>query len=547
MIWRTADGRRKGVRLGALLVCASLGVGFGVATVGASPGHSGSSRRRRSDPSRPNIVFVLTDDLSLNLLRFMPHVRAMERDGMTFRNYFVSDSLCCPSRASIFTGDLPHDSHVWRNAGRDGGIFAFDHTGDQQRTFALALQRAGYLTAMVGKYLNRYMQSGAGVPRTYVPPGWSEWDVGGLAYPEFNYSLNENGAVRFYGHAPSDYLTDVLSGRGVKFIEHAADSRRPFFLELAPFAPHSPYTPAPRDANRFAGVHVPRPPNFDVLPTRPPHWLAGHRRLTAAQIAQLNGVFRRRVQSVQAIDRMLGEVEAALSTERVASKTYIVFSSDNGFHTGEHRLMPGKLTAFDTDIRVPLVVVGPGVPAAKRTNAMAENVDLAETFAAIGGAALDADGHSLLPVLNGQHPRDWRDAILIEHHGPAGPLDFPDLAPHDSGNPPAYEAIRGNTFLYVEYRTKHGRHPIEYYNLRHDPFELHNIARALTAQQLTYLHTELVSLERCHGEMSCWTAMHIHRTLRPAKAPKRTNKRDPPAVALIEKQHPAASSLRLRY
>ena len=102
-------------------------------------------------------MFVLTDDLSMNLLRFMPHVRAMERDGLTFRNYFVFDSLCCPSRATILTGNFPHDTGVYGNYGRHGGFDAFYTRGEQQRTFAVALQRAGYLTALMGKYLNGYM------------------------------------------------------------------------------------------------------------------------------------------------------------------------------------------------------------------------------------------------------------------------------------------------------------------------------------------------------------------------------------------------------
>jgi N-acetylglucosamine-6-sulfatase len=131
-------------------------------------------------PARPNIVFVLTDDLSMDLLRYMPHVQGMERRGLTFTNYFVSDSLCCPSRASIFTGDFPHNTHIFRNIGRHGGFKAFQGHGDGRRSFALALSSAGYRTAMMGKYLNGYLQRANGPPtadRDYVPAGWSEWDV----------------------------------------------------------------------------------------------------------------------------------------------------------------------------------------------------------------------------------------------------------------------------------------------------------------------------------------------------------------------------------
>ena len=132
---------------------------------------------------------------------------------------------------------------------------------------------------MMGKYLNGYLQgpSRSSVPDTYVPPGWDEWDVAGWGYPEFNYPLNENGTVHHFGHRPQDYLTDVIARRGVKFIDSAAGSGRPFFLELAPFAPHSPYTPAPRDKQRLPRSEGPRaaelrraPDRSGALARRPP-------------------------------------------------------------------------------------------------------------------------------------------------------------------------------------------------------------------------------------------------------------------------------------
>ncbi len=466
-------------------------------------------------PARPDIVFVLTDDLSMNLLRFMPHVGAMERRGLTFKNYFVSDSLCCPSRASIFTGDFPHDTGVFSNFGPGGGFNAFYERGDERRTFPIALQRAGYLTALMGKFLNGYMETSGhaadgaitSVPASYVPPGFTDWDVAGWGYPEFNYTLNQNGSLRRYGHQTSDYLTDVIARDGVSFINQAAKRDKSFFLELATFAPHSPYVPAPRDAHDFPGLKAPRPPNFDVLPTHPPKWLAGHPRLTRRQIVKINSAFRRRAEAVQAVDRMIGTIERTLTADGIARDTYLIFSSDNGLHTGQYRLMPGKLTAFDTDIHVPLVVVGPGVPAGRSTGDMAENIDLAKTFSAIAGTTLRSDGHSLLGLLHGHDPRRWRNAILVEHHGGLmSPFD-PDYQQSPSGNPSTYEAMRAPGFLYVEY--KDGER--EFYNLRTDPFELHNVAGQLTRSQLARLHTEISRIERCHGGRQCWAAMHVVR------------------------------------
>jgi N-acetylglucosamine-6-sulfatase len=451
-------------------------------------------------------VFVLTDDLSLDLLHYMPAVRALERRGVTFDDYFVSDSLCCPSRASIFTGDFPHDSGVFTNAGRLGGFQSFYNRGDQKRSFNVVLQRAGYATAMMGKYLNGYLEpSHTSVPVTYVPPGWNEWDVSGYGYNEFNYRLNQDGRLYHYGHKPSDYLTDVIARRGAGFIDRAAQAHRPFFLELATFAPHRPYTPAPRNSNDFPGLTAPRPPNFDAEEINPPRWLTGHPSLDAAEIAKIDQAFRQRAQSVQAVDDLIHTIEAALAARGLTKNTYIVFSSDNGLHTGEYRLLPGKLTAFDTDIHVPLVVVGPHVPAGRHTDAVTQNIDLARTFAAIAHTKMPSDGHSLLRLLRGRTPAGWRNAILVEHHGRADdPLD-PDAQNPNSGNPTSYEAVRTDSFLYVEYADGE----IEYHDLATDSYELDNQADQLSPEQLASLHQILARLENCHTAATCWAASHV--------------------------------------
>jgi N-acetylglucosamine-6-sulfatase len=459
----------------------------------------------------PNIVFVLTDDLSIDLVPYMPHVVGLQSTGMTFSNYFVSDSLCCPSRSSIFTGEFPHNTGVFSNFGNDGGFRVFHRLGDERRTFSLELQRQGYRTALMGKYLNGYL-SGAradGTPTTlparYEPPGWNEWDVAGFGYNEYNYPLNQNGLVHQYGHGPRDYLTDVISGLGQRFIDHSVALGRPFFLELATFAPHGPYTPAPRDRASFPGLTAPRPPSFNLLPTDAPLWLAIHKPLGARQIARIDHAFRRRVQAVQAVDRMIASIEQTLQAKGVANNTYIVFSSDNGLHTGEYRLMPGKLTAFDTDIHVPLIVSGPGVPASSNSTAMAENIDLAETFTAIAGTSIGGDGRSLLPLFEGLHPPDWRNAVLVEHHGSDLNGADPDFQQPAAGAPRTYEAIRTPNYLYVQYNDGE----TEYYNLRRDPFELHNLSASLTEPALMRLHADVERLQSCRGAEQCWRAMHV--------------------------------------
>ncbi|MFL6073338.1 MAG: sulfatase [Mycobacteriales bacterium] len=336
-----------------------------------------------------------------------------------------------------------------------------------------------------------------------MPPGWDEWDVAGNGYPEFNYNLNENHKIVHYGQQPADYLTDVIARKGAKFVTDSARAGKPFLLEMATFAPHAPYTPAPRDADDFPGLTAPRGPAWDTLPTGAPSWLAGRAPLTPAETAAIDKDFRLRAQAVQAVDDLIGTVRKALTKARVAGDTYLVFSSDNGYHMGEYRLNPGKMTAFDTDVRVPLVVAGPHVPAGRTRTEPVENVDLTPTFLGLGGAPApaDVDGHSLLPLLRGAATPGWRDAALVEHHGPDTDPADPDRPGAHSGNPTTYEAMRTRTATYVEYADGER----EYYDRTSDPNELHNTVGQLSTGQLAALHAQLQALETCAGP-ACWTA-----------------------------------------
>jgi N-acetylglucosamine-6-sulfatase len=453
----------------------------------------------------PNVVFVLTDDLAWNLVQYMPHVQELQQRGMTFTRYYVTDSLCCPSRSSLFSGRFPHNTKIFTNNPPDGGFEEFHARGEEGSTFATDLQAAGYRTGMMGKYLNGYFPDRPIDGQVqYVPPGWTEWDVAGNGYGGFNYILNQNGQNVRYGNRPPDYLTDVVGGRAVQFINGAADAGQPFALEVATFAPHAPYTPAPRDANKFPGLTAPRTPAFDYANTDPPRWLSGHAPLRPMQVNNIDRDFRKRAQAVQAVDTMIANIESTLKARGLADNTYIVFSSDNGYHMGEHRLTSGKMTAFDTDIKVPLIVAGPGVPAGVTTTRIAENVDLRPTFDEWAGVPVprSADGHSLAGLLRGEKPSDWRRSALIEHHGPDILAGDPDLPRPGSGNPNSYFAIRTGDAVYVEYRS--GQR--EYYDLRRDKNELHNTYAKLGHADRSNLHAALTASRRCHGGGDCSAA-----------------------------------------
>jgi len=204
------------------------------------------------------------------------------------------------------------------------------------------------------------------------------------------------------------------------------------------------------------------------------------------------------------VDDMIGTLENELRARGMARNTYFVFSSDNGFHMGEYTLLSGKQTAFDTDIRVPLIVTGPGVPAGRVAGQLTSNIDLAPTFETLAGLPVpaDVDGRSLAALWHGQDPAGWRQAILVEHHGPGFSPSDPDRQTQAPGDPPSYEAVRTANALYVRYAGG----AQEYYHTATDPYELDNLAaKGVPAG----LRNALSALENCHTGTACWAAAHL--------------------------------------
>jgi N-acetylglucosamine-6-sulfatase len=349
---------------------------------------------------------------------------------------------------------------------------------------------------------------------SHVPPGWGDWHGAGYGYWEFNYELNEDGVIDRFGGPPppasnaANYLTDVLNARAREFVALAASVHRPFVIEVATFAPHKPSIPAPRNANDFPGLSAPRGPSFDTNNTDPPAWLGHRAPLTRQHLELIDKGFRMRAQSVEAVDKLIADLEATLRAHGLAKDTYIVFSSDNGYHMGEHRLLSGKQTAFDSDIRVPLIVVGPGVARGRRVGALVQNIDLYPTFTELAGARPTGpvDGRSLVPLLNARRGERlwWRSLALIEHRGGTRPPD-PDFEYGTlGGNPTSYEAIRLARAVYVEYVDGER----EYYEIGADPFERHNVYARLPAAAKAHLHALVGQLSTCRGAgaTSCWNA-----------------------------------------
>ena len=398
---------------------------------------------------RPNIVFVLTDDQRFDTLGAMPTVqRELVGRGVTFTNAFVVNALCCPSRASILTGRYSHSTKVYGNGGPFGGFASFR----DRSTVATWLRSAGYRTGYVGKYLNGYGGS-------YVPPGWDRWVAFTRAGYD-RYGLNVNGVRR--GHrpaSPTDYSTDLLTRNAARFIRGA---RKPFFLVYAPFAPHAPAVAAPRHADAFGSMAPWRPPNYNEQDVSDkPTWIQQIQPWTPDDELKHDFVHRRQLQTLLAVDDGVKALLGELRRRRVLRNTIVVFTSDNGYSWGAHRI-EGKGVPYEESIRVPLVVrYDRLVREARIETRPALNIDLAPTFAAAARAKRSrVDGRSLLGILPGS-AATWRDDFLIEHLRGA---PYPAM--------PTYCGVRSSAWKYVFYGTGED----ELYDLASDPYELTNRA-----------------------------------------------------------------------
>lgn len=416
---------------------------------------------RRGD--RPNLVLILSDDQAPDTLPSdppaMPWLQGRIADPsdhwLWFPNAFSNTPLCCPSRASILTGLYSHNTGVRTN--EQGERL------DETETLPVWLHRAGYTTALIGKYLNRYPFDRG----PYVPPGWDRWVAKRntlVSTTYYEYGFVDQGVPMRVSHAPDTYATSFFADRAVGFIEEVpVDS--PFFLYFAPSAPHSPFTPAPGDAGTFDGVRMPLPPSVTASDrSGKPRWVARKRPYTAPEIARLQEERRRQRETLLAMDDAVRRVVEALRARGELDRTVIMYMTDNGFAFGEHGIR-GKRCPYEPCVRTPLAVRVPGGTAAT-IDGMVSNVDLAPTLLALadGRSGLEPDGASFARALEG---RRWRGppGVLLEYVGDA--------------HLPRWWAVRTGDLVYIE--TADGTR--ELYDLGGrlgppDPYQLDNRADA---------------------------------------------------------------------
>jgi arylsulfatase A-like enzyme len=440
----------------------------------------GPARASRAT-SRPNIVVVVVDDMRFDEFGAgghpylaTPHIDALARRGVTFRNAYHTTPLCSPNRACILTGQYAARHGIIDNTSRS-------YASHRLHTFARELQRAGYVTAHLGKW---HMGNDP-TPR----PGYDHWvSFAGQGHTT-NPELFENGKLR----RVDGYVTDLLTDRAVEFVSRA--HRAPFMLYIGHKAIHPEiqqrddgsvdiatsggFVPAPRHRGRYADKKFPRRPNYghSVRAGKPLlDAVLAAKRTPAVQSSFGAEVLDDRVseQTIQAraemmlaVDEGLGRLVTALEERRLLDDTMIVFTSDNGSFFGEHGLSIERRFPYEESIKSPLLISHPArIEGARHVESFALSVDIAPTLLEAAAVAIPrgVQGRSLLPQLRGSP--GGRDAFLIEYYAHENP--YPWIANID------YRAVRMGRYKYIRWVREVDAH--ELYDLESDPYEMRNIA-----------------------------------------------------------------------
>jgi N-acetylglucosamine-6-sulfatase len=515
-----------GKRRRAAIALAAAGLALAILALALEAGRHHASAAPSATP-RPNVLVITTDDQTQASMSVMPKTRQLiGSHGVTFPNNFVNYSLCCPSRATFLTGQYSHNDGVRGNQEPFGG---FDHL-NSTNTLPVWLQNGGYYTGLIGKYLNGYEAHRNDPGGPLIPPGYSEWHGSTRTYDYYGYELNEDGTLNTYGSLtanpdapgnPANYSTDVYTAKAVDFINRKAPSDQPFFLWLTYLAPHGggpnpdpPNTshcagtakPAPRYLHAFDSTPLPTPPSFNEADNSDKPPTIASRDISdedsqgegASDIEDITRFYRCRLASLLAEDDGVEQLVGALQASGELDNTLVIFTSDNGFMHGEHRIKSGKIVPYEESIRVPLLIRGPGFTGGGSVRDLSVNADLAPTILRATGvkAGLSVDGRALQGVA--ENPgRELGREISVETN--------------------AYSAVRTKRYIYIEYASGPNAGFQELYDLQNDPYELQNVASGTAFPQYAKVHAALAArlarVRACSGD-GCRLAPHLRTKLR---------------------------------
>jgi N-acetylglucosamine-6-sulfatase len=513
--WRSDRARAIGVA-GALLLLAST-----VAAHAALPG--GVTRAQaapKADP--PNFVVITTDDQTLASLRpdTMPDVtRQIAGKGTTFTNAIVTTPLCCPSRATWLTGQYAHNHGVTSNR------LGYAALREKSNTLPVWLDRAGYKTVHVGKYLNGYedvAEATAG-SATEVAPGWDLWYTALGTTRYYSYDVSANGRRQHFGQRDDDYITRVINQRAATFARRVTRTGKPLYLQVDHRTPHTETgietrggcqgrtVPDPDDKQLYKSEPLPQPPSLNEADiSDKPSFLQSRLPLDPNRLKKLAKRYTCGLAALRSVDRGVGEIVESLKKAGELGSTVFAFTSDNGYYQGEHRIAVGKIYPYEEGIRVPFVISVPGryrdgAPRIPESSAPVANIDLVPTILDLAGATpcrkagkcRVMDGRSLVGLMSGKPGFPQDRALLTEY----------DVGNNGSGEDGLcrYAGVRAPGTIYVEHilasEPANGCDPTperELYDLSADPFQLENMADSADGLQAE-LSERLERLRNCAG------------------------------------------------
>jgi N-acetylglucosamine-6-sulfatase len=558
---RIRHARTRLAVVAALLALLSCAVFVGL------QGAQSAGAAQSSATQKPSFVVIQIDDATLDQLyaslnvggidvQAMPYTLSLIANrGITFNRYYVPYPLCCPSRVSLLTGRYAHNHNVRGNVPPNGGFTGFKARQAYSHNLAPWLQAAGYRTIHIGKFLNGYGDEPFDEGKD-VPPGWSAWHSvlrADTNHYFYGYTLNDNGVLdgpfgdpgswdtREYGERddfgcptaplngkPCFYETDVFNRIASEEL-YGTSPEQPFYLQLDYTAPHGDFRrpagpePATRHYNTFAGAPYPhdRSQGFNEGSVNDkPRFIREAPYLSLNEIHTYRVYYQKALESLRSVDEGVKQVVDTLGGLSRLRNTYIIFTSDNGFFYGEHRLTGGKFIAYEPATHLPLLIRGPGIKPGTSTGELAANIDIAPTILELAGASADKsiDGRSLVPYMKDPALRSRRPILFesfvetadVEANGqPTAPAERARAAARASSSssgdasasivapPKDYLGIRLGPYKYIEWPSGEK----ELYDITKDPYELNNVVRVRNLSPIrAFLHAQLVRLEACVGK-----------------------------------------------